>query len=340
MFDQQLPLLDLSCDDEESHWGEFVIAGRPWRTSPVFNTYWHFATERQNIFFRRLNGDNSITDDPILRTFKFTNVYRASDRVSQYLIKNVIYQGLQTPEELCFRILLFKLFNKIETWELLQRRLGELTWKHTSLKEVSFVLNEAFHQGLRIYSAAYIMPSGGKLHPRKHDAHLNLLNAMMSDRVPDRISEMSSMREAFCLLRSYPMLGDFLAYQFVTDLNYSTLCDFTEAEFVVAGPGARDGIRKCFPDLPLDMADEAIRAIFLGQELEFNSRNLEFRKLWGRALQLIDCQNVFCEVDKYSRVAHPQITGLSCRSRIKQVFKSSGDLPAPYYPPKWKLQPA
>ena len=33
------------------------------------------------------------TSDYILQTYKFTNTYRASDRVSQYLINNVIYTG-------------------------------------------------------------------------------------------------------------------------------------------------------------------------------------------------------------------------------------------------------
>ena len=45
-----------------------------------------------------------------------------------------------------------------------------------------------------------------------------------------------------------------------------------------------------------------------------------FRGLNGRRLQLIDCQNLFCEVDKYARLAHPEITGYSGRSRIRQRF--------------------
>jgi hypothetical protein len=136
------------------------------------------------------------------------------------------------------------------------------------------------------------------------------------------------------------MLGDFLAYQFVTDLNYSVICDFSETEFVVAGPGAKDGIRKCFPDLPMDLANEAIKAVCLAQNTEFTSRGLDFPTLWGRPLQLIDCQNLFCEVDKYARVAHPEVPGLSTRTRIKQVFRSAGAIPLPYYPPKWNLKPA
>ena len=63
-----------------------------------------------------------------------------------------------------------------------------------------------------------------------------------------RIAESESMQKAFHLLRGYPMIGDFLAYQYVTDLNYSDLLNFSEMEFVMPGPGARSGIRKCFAD--------------------------------------------------------------------------------------------
>src|SRR5436309_114238 len=91
------------------------------KTTVVYDTYWRFAAERQRIFFRRLKGVvPPWTADPILLRHKFTNAYRASDRVSQYLIRHVIYEGDQSPEEIFFRTLLFKFFNKIETWELLK----------------------------------------------------------------------------------------------------------------------------------------------------------------------------------------------------------------------------
>lgn len=327
-----------SLDEPSSASGEFTIAGRPWRTTRVFDTYWRFAVERQRIFFARLHGVENSTRDPILQTFKFTNAYRASDRVSQYLIRNVIYKGAQTPEALFYRIMLFKLFNKIQTWELLNDAFGELNWHAPRFDQISALLSGALTRGVRIYSAAYIMPSGGGHYPRKHDAHLNLLEQMMAESVPTRLVDIANMCDAFELLKSFPMLGDFLAYQFVTDLNYSTLCNFTETEFVVAGPGARDGIRKCFPDLPMSLAGEAINTVCIAQTGEFARRGLTFPTLWGRPLQLIDCQNLFCEVDKYARVAYPEITGLSPRTRIKQTFRPSGHLPKPYYPLKWNLK--
>jgi len=145
------------------------------------------------------------------------------------------------------------------------------------------------------------------------------------------------MREAFELLLSYPMIGDFLSYQYVTDLNYSSLTSFGEMEFVVPGPGARDGIRKCFTNLGgLNEAD-IIKMIADRQDIEFDRLGLDFQSLWGRPLQLIDCQNLFCEVDKYARYVHPEVVGITGRTRIKQIFRST---PSPidyWYPPKWGL---
>src|ERR1043166_6476543 len=90
----------------------------------VFDTYWRFAAERQAIFMRRVRGlAPPWTTDPILARHRFTNVYRASDRVSQYLIRHVLYEGDRAMEEVFFRALLFKLFNRIDTWRSLRARL-------------------------------------------------------------------------------------------------------------------------------------------------------------------------------------------------------------------------
>ena len=73
------------------------------------------------------------------------------------------------------------------------------------------------------------------------------------------------------------------------------------------------------------------------QDQEFERLGLDFQSLWGHLLQLIDCQNLFCEVDKYARVAHPQIAGKTGRVRIKQKFVPTSQPIELFYPPKWKL---
>jgi hypothetical protein len=313
----------------------------PLKPTPAYNSYWRFAAERQRVFFARASGaEPPWTDDEIIADYKFTNAYRASDRVSQYLIQRVIYRDdlPTTPEETFFRILLFKFFNKIETWNLLEREIGPLTWEDFEFDRLDELLTNAMAAGSRIYSAAYIMPSAGAFgYDRKHRNHLALLKRMMLDGLPVKMSEAADMQNGFELLLEYPSIGDFLAYQFVTDLNYSELTKFTEMEFVVAGPGALDGISKCFTDTAGLNPPEIIRFMTDRQEAEFERLGLRFSSLWGRRLQLIDCQNIFCEVSKYARIRHPEIDGISGRTRIKQRFRASATAIDYWYPPKWGI---
>jgi hypothetical protein len=305
----------------------------------VLDTYWKFAAERQEIFFKRISKVNSLTADPILLKHKFTNAYRAADRVSQYLIREIIYKGDQTPNELLFRILLFKLFNKIETWELLQHELGTLTWANFSFELYSGILHKALQVKEPIYSGAYIMASGRSTfgYARKHQNHLKLIEQMMGSQLADRIGEAKSMEAVYELLLSFPTIGKFLAYQYAIDINYSILTDFSEMDFVMPGPGAKDGIWKCFNSLGDYNEADVIKYVTDRQEKEFERLDIQFKSLWGRRLQLIDCQNLFCETDKYARIAHPEISGLSTRTRIKQLYSGSHRPIDYFFPYKWGL---
>jgi alpha-glutamyl/putrescinyl thymine pyrophosphorylase clade 1 len=306
--------------------------------SPVFDTYWRFAAERQNIFYRRARGAQAPwTSDSILRRFRFTNAYRVADRVSQFLVRHVQGKGPQDGNSLFFRTILFKLFNRIETWQLLESAVGQICPESYDFRVFDQVLSDVMSQGRPIYSAAYIMPSGGGEGTRKHQMHLRLLETMMKNALPARLAESRSMQQAFELIRAYPTIGDFLAYQYVTDLNYSMLLDFSEMDFVVPGPGARSGLQKCFADRGSLSEADLIRWMVDHQQEEFSKRGIEFQSLWGRPLQLIDCQNLFCEVDKYARVHHPDVLGLSSRVRIKQEYRHNPEPLEYWLPPKWAL---
>lgn len=315
---------------------------RPAKPTIVFDTYWKFAAERQNIFFKRQKGEPAPwTEDPVLGKYKFTNAYRASDRVSQFLIRDVIYNADLPNEgpEVFFRIILFKLFNKIETWNLLRQKLGTVSYREFDAEIYDRILTDAMSRGDAIYSGAYIMPSGGKHFglDMKHRTHLKLIEMMMKDELYKKIADSKKMQRGFEMLRAYPSIGDFLAYQFIVDINYSELTNYRETEFVVPGPGALDGIRKCFTDRGGLSEGELIKFVADIQEEEFERLGLKFYDLWGRPLQLIDCQNLFCEVDKYARVMHPEISGITGRTRIKQTHKPNHQLIDFWYPPKWGI---
>jgi hypothetical protein len=308
----------------------------------VYDTYWYFAAERHAMYERRLiEAVGPWTTDPILKAYRFTNTYRVADRVSQYLVREVQYRQdrSQAPSELFFRTLLFKFFNKIETWELIESRLGPISWQATDLDAVASVLDQALANNDRVYSAAYIMPPPQLGHLRKHANHLALLARMMDDHLPAQVERAASLANVYELLKPYPGLGPFLSFQYAIDLNYSHLLDFSEGDFVVAGPGALDGIAKCFVDTEGRTAKAVIEYMVEMQDREFAERGLNFGGLFGRKLQAIDCQNIFCEISKYARVAHPNITGVSNRTRIKQSYRTSiMDDPSPFFPPRWGLK--
>lgn len=305
----------------------------------VFDLYWYFACERQNIFWKKINGDPAPwTHDKILQEYKFCNSYRVNDRVSQYLLKNVIYNGNNyNYEDMLFRIILFKLFNKESTWELLSKNFGDILLKNFNTKKYSIVLENAISNGTKIYNDAYISCANKAFgYDRKHDNHLALLDKMFNiDKMQDKIIKCNTMQDAFNIIKGYPLIGNFMAYQLVTDINYSAFVNWKENEFTVAGPGSLRGIKKCFIDKGTMTNEDIIKYMYMHQDEEFKRLNLNFKKIGNRPLQLIDCQNIFCELDKYCRQALPDLK--SNRTKIKKHYVPKKDKIEYIYPPKWEI---
>jgi hypothetical protein len=335
--------------------------------TPVFDTYWRFAGERHAIYLKRVAGDpQPWTNDPILQQHKFTNAFRACDRVSQYLIRDVIYkpEALSDPEEVVFRILLFKFFNRISTWETLNGAFGIPAWQDFDEPAYVSVLDDAIAKGKKVFSAAYMhndlqnyahvtvgRPKGFIKHPR----YLRLLKEMMEDDVTGKLQAAKTYRDAFNVLGKYALHEDFIGMQHLTDINYSEVIDFDEDDFILPGPGALQGIEKCFAygrEPTVLEAVEVIEACVAEQDDFFQYFGFQPVRLQGkRRLHLIDCQNLFCECDKYARVKYPGVlttaeakkaaeaarANKTFTPRIKQTLKPTGPLPAPFFPPKWGI---
>lgn len=310
------------------------------KNEEVYNLYWYFAYERQNILIKKIKNEPAPwTNDPILQEYKFCNSYRVNDRVSQYLLKNVIYNGnLYSKEDTIFRIILFKLFNKESTWELLISELGDITLSAFDFNKCSEILTKAISNNIKIYNDAYISCANKAFgYDRKHDNHLALLHKMfIIDKIAPKILNCPNMQPAFNILKSYPLIGNFMAYQLVTDINYSDAVNWTEDEFTIAGPGSLRGIKKCFIDKGEMSNEDIIRYMYEHQNEEFKRLNYKFQRIGERPLQLIDCQNIFCELDKYCRVALPELK--SNRIKIKKKYQPKLEKIEYMYPSKWNIK--
>lgn len=308
----------------------------------VYKYYFYFVQERMNIFWNKYDSKKEPwTNDLILKENKFTNVYRASDRISQYLIKNVIYDRLEGFDErdILFRILIFKIFNKIETWEYLESKIGEISIKNFDLQKVNSLLSERMSQ-TPIYNNAYMMTGTHSKYNHltfKHEKWLQMVqDEIVKGKTLEKIVTTKSLEKVYQLLRERSFIGDFLAYQYTIDLNYSPVIDFSEDTFVKAGIGSIRGIKKCFYPLGKSSFEDAIRYTHDNFEKYQQKYGFtEFKNLFGRQPTLIDIQNCFCETDKYLRAKMPELQ--VDNKRIKQKYKTGKPSLNLYFPPKWSI---
>lgn len=315
-----------------------IVPAMPPSPTRGFDVYWEFAAERHAIYLRRIAGYpvGELTDDPILTAHRFTNAYRAADRVSQYLIGAVQYNHTWSWLDTFVRTLVFKVFNRIDTWRYLLTTIGEPDY--TAL--LSGSIDRALHRiaDLRpLYSPAYIMPPPRSYSGPKYIRHLSLIRDMVTDGAHIDIRDTPTMSDAYAVLLRYDSIGPFLAYQYITDLNYSLHLGFSEDEFTVAGPGAIRGLQKCFYNTNEVSLTYLLRWTRERQHEEFSRRRLLWDGLWGRDLRLIDIQNLYCELDKYTRVSVPGLGPTTMRTRIKQRYRPNLLPPTTWFPPKWGI---
>lgn len=312
---------------------------------PLSDGFWHFAYWRHRKFMTRFQGKEDVPD-PTLDTYSFTNAYRVNDRTTQYLLQNVqhVHQGdWMTVETLVFRTLLFKLFNRISTWEFLAPTFdlhpNTYDWRQYAVCMRAMKAPP--------FSAAYMVPfwttpSGYQIEKKvamKVERALQMLDYFIKTSLPSQLLLVNAVR-GYEILTQQPNIGPFLAYQFVTDLGYLRRFEWDECELVIPGPQAKEGIQQAYNT---DRYEYTLRKVQGEQEEEFEKRDIPIVSLFGRPLQLIDIQNLFCEYAKYLRLSgrvkenKVYFPGTDRKKRYR-LYKPN-PVPLQYiYPPQWGLE--
>ena len=148
-----------------------IIGDTKLKVTSVLDELYRWIVARHEIYLARVRGRpaDEWTDDEILKRHKFTNVFRELDRVTQYEIRHVIGIGEAEAEakdnedtirEAVFRVLIFKIFNRPSTWELLnESEVGPVSWKTFDFNKYKKVLDRAHAKGVILYNSAYqILP--------------------------------------------------------------------------------------------------------------------------------------------------------------------------------------
>lgn len=207
--------------------------------------FWDFVNERRRIWVRRHVEKRSWpwTEDEILQTYHFTEVFRELDRVTKELHRRVDAKPLinDPKADRMYRIIVFRAFNLPETYDRIHAQHAE-----HNIARMKRILHKAKHEGHKIFTGAFVISNGASTRP-KIDVICDSLTTIRKERADiwQQIEDANSMQFATELLATYPMMGMFNSFEVVCDLRHQRgMLDRATDIMTWAnpGPGARRGI--------------------------------------------------------------------------------------------------
>lgn len=294
-----------------------------------FLNYASFVEARHGVWKARQLGEPQAqwTDDPIVASRKFTNVFRVLDPGSQFALRLTHEAGI-APIDALARLVLYRYTNLPATWEHLFDTWGR--WPTAGDVEgyasALFDIIDAYRAaGNNVFSGAYvILPEPNRSGDKVRQA-LGLARRVLED--ARSFYEAQSQQERFDILRRHYGVGDFMAMQILTDWGYSPFAgEDRENEFVVAGPGSRRGALAVSPGWQPE------ETIAWTAQYWRDSGLVRLRLPDGslRYPSLMDVQNTFCEYSKYRRY---QASGVV--KATPYIPAHPGPQMAPRYPEHW-----
>lgn len=278
------------------------------------SAFFAFARERHSIYLKRAAGEPPPwTADPILAKYKFTNVFRELDRTTAWFREHV-REPLRNDPRVLFATVAFRWFNKIETAEYLLHVEHDPSWWEGSLFEDWDVdtaerrLRSALPKGPYV-NGAYIIKT-----PDGMDKLKGVLWCIEQFRQREKgefaalmATEKNSLQDCWAYLTQYPYLGDFMAYEVVTDLRHTYLLEHAPDIMTWAnpGPGACRGYGRVTGE-GIDRYDRGKerdrKTVIKGmRELLAMSRDPQHWPAEWPAWEMREVEHVLCEEDKYLR---------------------------------------
>lgn len=291
------------------------------------DTFWWWINERHKIYLaKKADKPWPWTDDRILQEYKFTNVFRQLDKVTQEWTNRftkLLARGSKMKDgDIIFQVCLFRLFNWPATYDALYY--GMSKWDR---KKAVKIISAMKKEGKQIFTGAYIVPNLGLKTP-KHKMICKTLDQIYQHRgeLAEAIREGNRMSDACMALRDYNSVGPFISYEIACDLRHTRILHdaLDVRSWANPGPGAQRGIHRLItgnkvpPKGPRPDYNEVMREL-----LEMSPRKLKAHvKTCEWPFEMREIEHSLCEFDKYMRVKMKQ-----GRPRSKYTYKSQQELP-------------
>ena len=272
----------------------------------------YFVKEREAIRKRhaigRLLDNGAYTKDPILATYRFCNVRRRHDRVSQWLIGNVLCSG-PPPGDL-FNFLLFSAWCRWVNWPpTIKAVIDANLYPH--VERVDWAKIGRFVDKLgrteKVWTGAYMIRA-----PKQKGAKKGLFIARevigkhLKKALP-RIGELlaadnATYQSVHAALCEVPNFGSFMAGQVAGDWTYTPwLSNAPDLKtWAPMGPGSVRGFNRIVGNEKLSKrppADLWEEKLGVWRQRIIKRLGPEYEDLTA-----LDVQNILCETDKFLRV--------------------------------------
>lgn len=279
----------------------------------LLNMFWYWMSERHCIYLKRRQGQAwPWTDDPILKEYKFTNVYRQLDRVSQEWTQRKDRLKKVSAPALLTHLLTFRMFNLPSTYDYLLVG-GALHPNDGSfdLRRAKTTLRKLVAKKQQVFTGAYIITNSGEARP-KIEVVSDALATMIedADHIVESIRKEQTMQFAVAKLSEYRLVGQFIGYELACDLRFTPILHKATDVLTWAnpGPGAKRGLNRIFRGGPRAHPTANSTSVFLSEmqmlyRMAVEEGNMDTQVLespWP--FELREIEHSLCEFDKYVRV--------------------------------------
>lgn len=271
---------------------------------------WSWISERHAIFLRRQSGQpKPWTDDPILRAYRFCNVFRELDRVTVWIREN-IREPFADHQHFWLMLAIARTINRPDTLAELIATPGAWPVDGTFDVEVfAAVLQRRIDAGLPCYTGAYMIraESNPRVECYRWSKQLYIARIVIGelwkvrDQIEAQLSWTKTLQAAHRIFLPFRGWGPFMAYELVTDLRWTRyLRSATDTmTWANAGPGALRGLNRLEGRPLLQNRGEGEACAAMQSLLEQAPIHLP---TGFPALEMRDVEHSLCEVDKYLRV--------------------------------------
>jgi hypothetical protein len=258
-----------------------------------------FIVARHNIYLlRRAGVAKPWTEDPILQSYRFCNVYRELDTETKWIADNWRPKYGDHPDY-WFAMVVARFFNWHET-------LDELTPLPFKADPMYATLTKREARGQKVFTGAYVVSTNGMKMRKTPYVILHVLEPAWAERVTVRPREGDALESFATRLQKLNGFKGFMAGQIVADVKYSDESPLAQAAdwdtWAVSGPGSRRGMNRLRGvDYNQSVTEHEWRRLMDQLRPQTNERLKKIARHM-EPLHAQDLQNCLCEFDKYERV--------------------------------------